>query len=415
MEQRQAAEPGTATTTEFAPDAIELLSHTVRQAVGRTSPAVGTEHLLSALLENTEEPGAALVPGGRESGAVRGQIHAREERNWARDDSAPTSPADGSDAPDAPDSHATDDAIEVEAAWREALWTAARSARTLREEGATAPEPSGALRHALTAALRLAREEGSPEAHERHLARALLETRESRALESLALRRVDLAAAATALDAQAEAVRAGAEPWPAEAAAVLGTVKVLRGAGLLGERGVWWTRGMLSWMARTAGDGSPILLVINNQAQRQSVRYGRTATEPVDLLLAVVALDRGLTVAGLSLPEELLEVNSGARTLRSAGIRQADLVRAAAAAAGPSAGSAVPGDVKRSAETDKVVAAARLLAAERKDETVGSAHLLTVLLTDPDGPPARLLRECGADPVALRTRIEASLGTARAA
>lgn len=405
----QAAGPSTVTTTEFAPDAVELLSHAVREAVSRTSSAVRTEHLLFALLSETEEPGAALVPGGRESGAVRGQIHAREERNWARDDSAPTAPADASHAPDD-----ADDAVEVEAAWREALWTAARSARPLREEGATAPSPSGALRHALTAALRLAREEGSPQAHERHLARALLETRESRALEALALRRVDLTAAAAALDAQAEAVRAGATPWPAEAAAVLGTVKVLRGAGLLGERGVWWTRGMMSWMARTAGDGSPMVLVLSNQAQRQAVRYGRTETEPVDLLLAVVALDRGLTLAGLSLPKELLQVNSAADTLRSAGIRQAELVRAAAAAAG-SARPAVPGDVKRSAHTDKVVAAARLLAAERGDETVGTTHVLTALLADPEGPPAHLLRECGTDPVALRTRLEASLGAARAA
>ncbi|MFD5894709.1 Clp protease N-terminal domain-containing protein [Streptomyces sp. NPDC060366] len=418
MEQRQTTEPATVTTTEFGSDAVKSLSRAVRRAVGRESAAVGTEHLLHSLLSDTEEPGSALVPGGRESSTICGHIRARDERHWARDDSGRTAPAEGTDDTDtdsADGPHALDDAHEVDAVWREAVWIVSQSDRSLREEDARAPEPSGALRLTLLGALRLAREEGAHDVHERHLARALLETPGSRALEALSLRRVDVAAAASALDAQAEAVRAGAEPWPAEAEAVLGSVKLLRGAGLLGERGVWWTRGMMSWMARTAGDGSPLVLVISNQAQRQAVRHGRTETEPVDLLLAVMAVDRALTVAGVSLPEELLVVNSAADTLRSAGIRQADLVRAATAAAEPPARYAVPGDVDRSAETDKVVASARLLAAERRDETAGTAHVLIALLDAPEGPAAQLLRECGADPAALRTRLDASLGATPAA
>lgn len=411
MEQRPAADPTTVTTTEFGPDAVELLARTVRQAFRRTGPAIGTEHLLSTLLDDGEQPGETLVPGGiRETGSIGGEIRARGQEHWARDDNGPTEPADGSEGPD--DAHAAD-VIEADAAWREALWVAGSSSKALREEGTEPPRPTGALRATLLGSLRLAREEGSPDAHARHLARALLlETPDSRALEALAIHRVDLTAAATALDAQAEAVRAGAEPWPTEAAAVTGSVKVLRTAGLLGERGVWWSRRMLSWMARGSGDGSPVLLVLSNEARRQAVRYGRPATEPVDLLLAVPALDRALTVAGLSLPDELLAVNSAADELRSAGVRQVDLVRAAAAAAGPAADAAVPGDLKRTPATDKLVAATRLLAAERKAETVGTAHVLAVLLDDPEGPAAQLLRETGADLTALRTSLEAALETA---
>ncbi|MFI6083370.1 Clp protease N-terminal domain-containing protein [Streptomyces sp. NPDC051217] len=400
MEQRQTADLTTVTTTEFASDAVELLSKTVRHAVGR-GPAVGTEHLLYALLDDTDEPGTALVPRGRDSGSVRGQIRGREEQNWARDDSGVSGE---SDAPD--DVHASDDAIEVAAAWREALCEAARASKPLREEGAKPPRLSPALRRTLLGALRLAREEGAPDAHERHLARALLRTPESRALEALALCRVDPAAGAGALDAQAEAVRAGGAPWPSEAAGVRGTVKAMRNAGLLGERGVWWMRGMMSWMGRSSGDGSPVVVLLSSEAQRQAVRYGRSETEPVDLLLAVMALDRGLTVAGLSLPGELLVANSAAQTLRSAGVREADLVRAATAAANPAPEIIAPASVERSVETDQVVAAARLLAAERKDETVGTTHILWALLADPGSPAAQLLRETGTDPTELRNRLD---------
>lgn len=395
MEQRRTA----VTTTEFAWDAVELLAHAVRHAAERPSPAVGTEHLLVALLGDTEEPGAALVPGGRESGAIRGQIRARDEQNWARDDAGD----EGVGA--VPE----DDEVEVTAVWREALWSANRSRR---EDAAPAPRPSEALRRTLLGALRLAREEGAPDAHERHLARALLDVRESRALEALSLRRVDMAASAAALDAQVEAVRAGGEPWPAEAAGARGAVRVLRSAGLLGERGVWWTRGMMTWLARTSGDGSPVVLVLCNEAQRQSVRHGRTETEPVDLLLAVLALDRGLTVAGLSLPEDLLPVNSAADALRSAGVHESDLFRAAAAAAGPSPQAAVPSGPKRSVATDKTVAAARLLAADRKDRTVGTTHILTALLATGDDATTALLTENGVNPELLRTRLEATAGAA---
>lgn len=406
MEQRQSADPATVTTTQFASDAIELLARTVRQAFPRTGPAIGTEHLLSTLLDDSEKPGEALVPGFRESGALGGEIRARGTQHWARDDSGPEASAE---AP-AGESGTPDDVIETDATWREAVWTASSGSKPLREKGAERPRPTGALRAVLHRALRLARAEGAADAHERHLARALLEIPDSRALEALALRRVDVKAAADALDAQAAAVRAGAEPWEKEAAGVGGAVKVLRDAGVLGERGVWWTRRMLSWMTRTSGDGAPVLLVLGNEAERQAVRNGRAATEPVDLLLAVVSLDRGLTVAGLSLPDELRAANSAADALYSAGIRQVDLVRTVAASSpDPAADATVLTDLERTPETDRAVAATRLLAAERKDDAVGTVHLLLTLLTLPESPVTRLLEESGTNVPALRTRLEATL------
>lgn len=158
--------------------------------------------MLSTFLDDNEKPGEALVPGFRDSGSVGGAIRARSTSQWARDDSGAAGERAG----------APDDVIEVSAAWREALSVAASGTRELSKEGAPVPHPTGALRETLLGALRLAREEGTPGAHQRHLARALLNTPESRALEvlALALHRVDL-------DAQAEAVSGGAKPWESEA------------------------------------------------------------------------------------------------------------------------------------------------------------------------------------------------------
>lgn len=40
----------------------------------------------------------------------------------------------------------------------------------------------------------------------------------------------------------------------------------------------------------------------------------------------------------------------------------------------------------------------------------GTTHLLATLLTDPTGPAARLLRELGVDPGALRSDAQAAIG-----
>ncbi|MEW1724908.1 Clp protease N-terminal domain-containing protein [Streptomyces sp. NPDC093109] len=415
-------------TTEFASDAVALLSRLIHRAAKRGTEKVGTEHLLYMLLDDNEKPGAALVPGFQTSTSVSGQILARMGNDdlWVRTDED-TSSGSGDDSATSTSSsdhdHDNDDRIEADAAWREALWLSVRRSRPGPAREAPRPVPSGALRAAVLGALRQARREGSYTVHERHIARALLELPMSRAVEQMVLCRVDLAASAAALDAQAEAVRGGATPWTAEHEAESGSLALLRQSGLLGERGSWWMRGLTSWMARSAGDGSPILMVLRTEAVRQAERYGRDTAGPAELLLAVLALDRALTLAGKALPAELAEVNSVAEELRSCGVRHAALVRAAVALV-PATGHTVPspsepftpaGKVEMSAEGDQLVARVRLLAAERGAGTVGTAHVLAVLL-DEEGTGevvGRLLGESGADPdelAVLRDRLDGRLG-----
>ncbi|AXG79438.1 Clp protease N-terminal domain-containing protein [Streptomyces paludis] len=400
-------------TTEFASDALALLSRLVHRAFKKGVEKVGTEHLLYILLDDNEKPGAALVPGLQASTSVGGQLLARMGGNsWVRTDEDEDEVKGGGEGQQDP----ADDRVEADAVWREALWFSVKQSRPGPAREAARPVPTGALRATLRGALRQARREGSYTVHERHIARALLEQPLSRAVEQMVLCRVDLAASAARLDAQAEAVRGGATPWMAEREAEAGSVKLLRQSGLLGERGSWLMRGMASWMTRSTGDGSLILMVLRNEAIRQAERYGRDTAGPAELLLAVLSLDRSLTLAGKALQAELAGVNSVAGELRSCGVRHAALVRAATALV-PATGHGVPstpaGEVELSAEAEQLVARVRLLAAERGAVTVGTAHVLAVLL-DADGEQVgRLLQESGADAdalAALRTRLDDRLG-----
>ncbi|MFJ1643864.1 Clp protease N-terminal domain-containing protein [Streptomyces sp. NPDC088258] len=402
----------TVTTTEFAADAVELLARTIRYSMRFDGGTTGTEHLLATLLDDNEKPGAALVPGMRNSAAVSGQIRGRDDRHWVHDDAFHGEPV----AADAPGE--ADNRFEAGAAWREALWLAARKYARKLPDGAVWPaRPSGALRESLVGAVRLTRAEGTYEVRERHLARALLNVGACRAVEAMAMRRVDPAAAASALDARAEAVRDGAEPWWSEAEAESGSVKLLRTSGLLGERGTWWMRGMMSLMSRSAGDGDPVLLVLSHEARRQAARHGRSAAEQEDLLLAIPALDRALTLAGATSSGTPRSIGSVAELLRSHGMDDA-LVTRAADSAGQSAGSvpeddaaiAADADAALAADADRTLAKARLLCAERGAGPVGAEHLLAALLDDADGRAVRLLQDNGVDLTGVRDGLDLLLG-----
>ncbi|MFJ1748330.1 Clp protease N-terminal domain-containing protein [Streptomyces sp. NPDC088116] len=393
---------------EIESDAMETLVQMLRRAARLEIRTVGTEHLLFALVRGDTEAGAALAPGGSgDAGALSGVVAAREDGVWVHHEDA-----DDGAVP------AVEDEIEVTAAWREAQWLAAANhSRSLPDGWDGWPEPSAALRSCLLRALRLAREEGTPGVRCRHVARVLLDLPGSRAMEALRLRRVDLTAAATALDAQA--VAEAGTPGPESR-----TVVLLRRAGLLGERGTWWVRGMASWMSRGSGDGTPVLLALRSEANRQAIRCGRREVEPVDLLLAIQGLDRALTVAGRALTEDMAPANTAAALMRSHGVRPSALI-AAATEAEPAPVSA---DVPYSPEAERVTAVARLLAAEHDSRAVGTVHLLAALLADGEetgggegngtgkgaspngGLPRRLLREEGADPAELLRQLGLRLG-----
>ncbi|MFF4228760.1 Clp protease N-terminal domain-containing protein [Streptomyces sp. NPDC001820] len=389
-------------TTEFEPDVMDLLVETLRRAVRRELPAVGTDTLLGALVMGDTDAGAAIAPGMRKAGALSGVISGRAGRGWVSDDEVHGAPvAAGAEA----------DGVEVDAAWREARWRFGLGSRGSASKSCPVlPGMTGAMRACLLLALRSARAEGTTAVRCRHAARALLDLPDSRAREALLLQRLDPAAAATALDgldASAPAETEGPESRG---------VTLLRRAGMLGKSGNRLTRALTSWTSGAAVNGSRVLFAVSVEAVRQAVRCGRAAAEPVDLLLGILALDRALSVAGHSLPGSLSDANAAPALLRRHGVRQVSLVSSASGI--PSA--AVPdGDgVRLSAAADRTVAVARLSAAEHGSPTIGTVHLLSALLdesaTDANagagGVVVRLLAAGQVDVPALRAELSLRLG-----
>lgn len=390
MDARPASPEHPIPDAQFATDAIELLTAAIRRAAKHGRSTVGTEHLLYCLVDRQEEAGSVIAPGIRAAGSLNGLLTARAGHVWSSDDGG-----DGDGMLAGPAGEA-----ESAAAWREALWEGMQqtSARQSGEPVSPATaEPSPALHETLLHALRLARREPTPHVRVRHLTRGLLEIKKSRAREALMLRRTDVPAAVRALDALARQ----AEPAP-----VSRTVGLLQRAGVLGGRGTWWVRILMSALSRGSEDRAPVLLVVVSEAKRQAVRCGRDTVEPVDLLLAVLELERALDVAGSALPERLAPANSAAALLRSHG---ADLgtLAGAATAAEP---APLTGKMELSEDAARVMATARLLSPEHGAETVGTVHLLAALLDDANDPVGRLLRESGVDVAELRAALDGRLG-----
>ncbi|MFI6937151.1 hypothetical protein [Streptomyces sp. NPDC050287] len=389
-------------TTEFEPDVMDLLVGALRRGVRHELPAVGTDTLLGELVMGDTDAGAAIAPGMRKAGSLSGMISGLAGRGWVSDDEAYDAPvAAGAEA----------DGVEVDAAWREAGWRFGLGSRVpASQSGPVLPPLTGAMRGCLLLALRSARAEGTISVRCRHVARALLDLRGSRAREAMLLQRLDTAAAATALDALDASAPARTEGPESRG------VALLRRAGTLGRSGNRLTRALTSWFSGTPVNGSPVLFAVSVEAVRQAVRCGRAAAEPVDLLLGILALDRALSVAGHSLPGSLADANAAAALMRRHGVRQVSLVSSASAI--PSA--AVPdGDgVRLSAAADRIMAVARLSAAEHGSPTVGTVHLLSALLdesaTDAEagagGAVVRLLAAGQVDLAALGAELSLRLG-----
>lgn len=391
-------------TTEFEQDVMDLLVETLRRAVRREVPVVGTDTLLGELVSGDTDAGAAIAPGMRKAGSLSGLISGRAGLGWVSDDEAGAAPAPAGTDEEA-DREA--DEREVEFAWREAWWRVGlASGRSAPDGDRARPAMTGALRGCLLLALGSARAEGTVSVRCRHVARALLTLPDTRAREALLLQRLDTAAAAGALDRLDEAETEGVESRG---------VTLLRRAGTLGRSGNRLSRAFASWTSQSTVNGSPVLFAVSVEAIRQAVRCGRAAAEPVDLLLGMLALDRALSVAGHSLPASLADVNSAADLMRRHGARQASLVPAAAA---PRPEPVSGGDgVRLSAAADRMTAVARLSAAEHGSPTVGTVHLLAALLdaaqTDADpaaGSVVRLLTAERVDVNALRSELSLRLG-----
>ncbi|MFC8664894.1 hypothetical protein [Streptomyces sp. NPDC057199] len=362
--------------TEFELDVVELLVEALRDAVKFESPAVGTENLLSALVMGETDAGSAMAPGMRKAGSLSGLVAGRAGSGgaaWANDDGYGSTPVDATD----------EDEAEVTAAWREAQWRLGLKAGESRgsrkakepadESGRSLPGMTDATRMCLLLALGSARAEGTVAVRCRHVARALLNLPTSRAREALVVERLDLAAAATALDALD--AKASAETEGPESRGVL----LLRRAGTLGKSGNRLSRAITSWTAGSSIYGSPVMFAVSVEAARQVARYGRGRTEPVDLLLGILALDRALAVAGRSLPEDLASISTAAELLRRHGVRHESLARAATIDA--PVGGLDQTQLSDSAQQARAVA--QLIAAEQGSPTVGTVHLLAALLEAP--------------------------------
>ncbi|MFI6703132.1 Clp protease N-terminal domain-containing protein [Streptomyces sp. NPDC050509] len=389
-------------TTEFENDVVELLTETAREATSCESRTAGTEHLVHMLVMGETTAGEAIAPGIRQAGGLGGIIQALtfpdSKRPWAHDDTAA--------APDPLPAHSGDEA-EADAVWREATWRAAQKKKRggAPEAGTLPPEPSEALRACLLRALRLARLEGTPSVRCRHVARALLQLPDSRALEAMTLQRIDKAAASTALDTLDAG--AAADPDFPEPPSVRG----MRGTGVL-DGGGGLSRVLLSWMFRSGPDGDGMLTTVFLEAERQTVRRGHGVVELTDLLLAVMALDRALAVTGRSFPETTAAVNEAAALLRTYGARPASLARAARAGVSAPVPGPFPAatEVPRSPAAERAQSVAQLTAAEQGSTTAGTVHLLAALLADDEGEAARLLRAEGVDVTALKDRLSPSPG-----
>ncbi|MEL5955182.1 hypothetical protein AADR41_10430 [Streptomyces sp. CLV115] len=371
-------------TTEFEPDVIDLLVKALRRAVRSESSAVGTDTLLGELVLGDTEAGGAIAPGTRKAGSLSGMIFGRAGLGWVSDDEVRSVPAGagasagaGGGAGADEESHQEADEREVDAAWREARWRFGLGSRGSAVQSSRAlPGMTGAMRACLLLALGAARVEGTISVRCRHVARALLDLPDTRAREALLLQRLDTAASATALDAL-DASAAAENEGPESRG-----VTLLRRAGTLGRSGNRLTRALTSWTSGASENGSPVLFAVTVEAVRQAVRCGRTAAEPVDLLLGTLALDRALSVAGRSLPGSLADANAAPALLRRYGVRQVSLVSSASATDFVSVAVPDGSETRLSAAADRIMAVVRLSAAEHGSPTVGTVHLLSALLDD---------------------------------
>lgn len=334
--------------TALGPDVVVVLARALRRARRVGHRAVGTEHLLVALIDE-----GVLAHGG-----LRAHAAARGENWWAGPDGGAALRPGGD--------------VRVVAALREAAWVA--------RSPLPATDGLVAVLESVLGEVAVGGAGARVVAASADLARVLLRVPGTRVAELLVERRVDVGAL---------------RPRPLEVEAP--TVALLRKAGLLSGRGTFPVRLLTRWMARGGGPATPVLLAVRSEARRQAVRAGRGAVGAADLLAAVLAVDDLLDAAGERLPAEVADGNDAGAVLRAHGVDLArfgeQLWRAEAEPVG---------EVEMDAGAERVLAAASLVAATRGAPAVTTTHLLVALLDDPADPVGPLLARAGADVAAVR-------------
>ncbi|HEY8479778.1 MAG TPA: Clp protease N-terminal domain-containing protein [Spirillospora sp.] len=349
------------TPADASREVTETLVRAFRRAAREERRAVGTEHVLHALLDGESAARDLVASTVRDTGALMGTINAKGDEHWTgRDDAGDGTPAGPA----------------VMAVLREAAWTAGG--------GAQSPRPTGALTAALAHALRSAGEHGVSLANPSHLLVGLLHDPGNRACEALLERRIDRGALVAAVTDHPSVRRDGARTSRC--------VDGLRHMGMLTRRGAYWSR--LARALSSGGFGSPIMLTVRREAKRQAVRLGHPEVTAPHLLLGMLVLDDELAHAGLALRDEWTRVNKGAELLRERGVTLADVANAPVLA--PAEGDVQdPSGPRMHEEVEATLNRARLLRNERKDPSTGTTHLLAALVAEPDGPCDTLLTSLG--------------------
>lgn len=370
--------------TEVSGEVVDTLTRAFGWAIRRRQPAVGTEHLLFALLEGDSAAGGLLAPTVRRSGAMMGLIRAKSLGHWVSNDDTGT--------------EASKD-LAVAALLREAEWTARRSGK--RDASAASedphPQPTRALLSAIRQALLHADELGVPRANTTHVLMGLLHDPQNRASEALRERRVPQDHLITRLQEHPSA-RERAEPHA-------GTARALQNMGTLNERGQL-VASLLAKVARKgSGFGTPVLAALRWEAKRQAVRLAHPKAATAHLLLAVLALDEQLAATGGRFSTELAASNTAAELLRTRGatlhaaaVRALDLVPASARW---QCSRSIPEDPN----VEHALTKARWRAQEREAPIAGTNHLLAVLLAESDPLVTELLAGLDIDTDELRRAL----------
>ncbi|GAA2673653.1 MULTISPECIES: Clp protease N-terminal domain-containing protein [Actinosynnema] len=336
-------------------DVLDVLRQAHRRSAGE--PAIGTEHVLAALVDKAAVP-AEVLRGVSEVGSTVDEPPVR----------APAPEVVG---------------VVREIAHRQ------RRAVVL----------SDAVEDALLDALRDAGEgdgDGPVLVTVEHFGRALLRLSGTRVAELLARNGFT-----------AEQVRIGPVPVDKSALTLLAESNVLAG------RDHPVKGALTNLFTRALGLGGSLLpLHLRALAGTQAVRGGRDATTAADLLLGVLALDELLHAHGEALKPELLPANDAGTVLRSCGA-DAHALRALVPSGRVFMGRpflvtpAAPGeeeDVTRlSPAAERVMEAVRQRVSD--GEQAGTRALVRELLDDEGGEVAKLLARQGADVERLRAEL----------
>ncbi|WP_433870946.1 Clp protease N-terminal domain-containing protein [Saccharopolyspora sp. CA-218241] len=369
-------------TADASGEATTLLVEAFRQALRAGHPAVGTEHLLAALLRGDAAAKELLVPGGRGAEELLAVV-AKDAARWGSEDGT--------------DDVVFADHFAVGALLREVEWSAWQRKTDVAGESRSdelRPQATSALVAAIGRALLGAHELGVARAGATHLLLGLLHDPANRAGEALRERGLDPGGIRTGLTDHPSARQDG--PWHGD------SVTGLRHLGMLTERGPYW--GGLARSLSSGGFGTPMVLTVRREAMRQAVRFGHPQVTTAHLVLAMLVVDEQIATSGQRLRKRFAVDNAGAELLRDRGVARAAAAGAVADLA-PSGERSRPTDPSLASGVEGVLHRAREIASERGAKATGTNHLLIALLAADDDPGTALLSTLGVDVGELRDAL----------